>query len=67
MILAHISLQKRINLDYDTGCMQWNDSVLPMSLHKRLASMNYNNMEDMYQIKFKDTILGQDWHKLCAT
>ena len=47
--------------------MLWYDSILPMHPRKGLTSEDFDHMEDMYHIQYKDELLGQDWLKLYAT
>ena len=68
MILGTNFLSKTgIKLDYDHGEMFWYDSMLPMHPCKGLTFADFDSMEDMYHIQFKDKLLHQDWLELYAT
>ena len=68
MILGTNFLSKTgIKLNYDHGEMLWYNSMLPMSPHKGLTSADFDHMEDMYYIQYKDELLGQDWLEIYAT
>jgi len=68
MILGTNFLSKTgIKLDYDCGKMLWYDSMLPMCPRKGLTSADFDHMEDMYYIQYKDELLDQDWLETYAT
>jgi len=68
MILGTNFLSKTgIKLNYDHGKMLWYDSTLPMHSQKGLTSADFDHMEDMYYIQYKDELLGQDWLEIYAT
>ena len=56
-----------IKLDYNTGNMEWYDSILPMRPRKGLTSTDFDDMEDQYFIQLEDEILGEDWLDSFAT
>ena len=68
MILGTYFLSKTgIKLDYDCDKMLWYDSTLPMHPCTGLTSADFDHMEDMYYIQYKDELLGQDWLETYAT
>ena len=56
-----------IKLNYETGNMEWYDSILPMRPRSGLTSTDFDAMEDQYFIQLEDELLGEDWLESFAT
>ena len=56
-----------IKLDYESGNMEWYDSILPMRPRSGLTSEDFDAMEDQYFIQLEDELLGDDWLQCFAT
>ena len=56
-----------INLDHDTGNMEWYNSILPTRPRVGLTSTDFDDMEDQYFTQLGDEILGKDWSESFAT
>jgi hypothetical protein len=47
--------------------MEWFDCSVPLCPPGGLDSNNFNAMEDMFHIQFKDELFGGDWLECFAT
>ena len=56
-----------ININYETGFMEWFDSILPLRDPKGLQSQDFDEMEDALFIQQDDELLGEDWLDSFAT
>jgi hypothetical protein len=56
-----------IKLNYSEGNMEWFDCSIPLFPSEGLDSNEFNAMEDMFHIQFKDKLFGEDWLQCFAT
>jgi hypothetical protein len=56
-----------IKLNYPEGNMEWFDCSIPLRPPGGLDSNNFDAMEDMFHIKVKDELFGEDWLECFAT
>ena len=56
-----------ININYETGFMEWFDSILPLRDPKGLQSQDFDEMEDAMFIQQDNELLGEVWIASFAT
>ena len=56
-----------IHINYETGFMEWFDSILPLRDPKGLQSQDFDEMEDAMFIQQDDELLDEDWLNSFAT
>ncbi len=56
-----------IKLNYSEGNMEWFDCSIPLCPPGGLDSKEFNPIEDMFHIKVKDKIFGENWLECFAT
>ncbi len=56
-----------IKLNYSEENMEWFDCSVPLCSSGGLDLSEFDAMEDMFHIQFKDKIFGEDWLECFAT
>ena len=56
-----------ININYETGFMEWYECILPLRDPFSLDKESYQDMEDAMYVQTEDELLGEDWLDNFAT
>jgi len=56
-----------ININYETGFMEWYECILPLRDPFTLDKESYQDMEDAMHVQTEDELLGEDWLDNYAT
>jgi hypothetical protein len=67
MLGTNFLSKTKIKLNYSEGNMEWFDCSIPLHPPGGLDSKEFNAMEDMFHIRVKDKIFGEDWLECFAT